>query len=654
MDAPPTYSRQPPDGHEFPDYQETQPIEKTAPTDFSDEFPASKRRWEVTSSRDYQSSCSVRDKIAIFSNQQLNSSSGVKACKSTEDVFNGIASAYCDNDLSNSKTMSKSVMSLDNLKSSLNDPPLLSSDCKSKDLFHTNKAVNPENPVTTRLHTRSQSLSDMSTISDRRNGSDRWSLLVEQRKRGLSKLKGLVIPEHAAETDVSARPVVDIPEIKTNSSTVIPLANGIKAPPRELKPQVSTPCFVEVPQWTPPPNVIPKYSPAFKRKSLQVYSSNGEKTRKSSTEGGKVDNPRIELLTEKPKNATDTSLSVNDAPKSLESITSPTRSDCSFEYNSSSPELKLTGAPRTTLQHGKDDIGRSEDESDNDSAVSSSQSSYISRSSPPASPNHLHFSSRTCNMLEADLADRQRRTGFQQESQVTSKYDSLNRRLLKPQSVEAINRKNILASAKCRSGRDLKAGSPLIQRKFDEDKHHGADENHPKPNDDNQCPAGDKKEVTVVDQPRVEERLNGITVPIANDVATPKSKLLSNETSSHQQAVIKKERVLPIEATNHLLDKKISSISALPRCLSANVRTASVNDLKKNFEKLAPPPVLKEPSKLPTAKRRISKETIDTRSPIKSPVATNEKIQPKEVTRSLPLCYIRIQLTSFHFRIRRC
>lgn len=46
--------------------------------------------------------------------------------------------------------------------------------------------------------------------------------------------------------------------------------------------------------------------------------------------------------------------------------------------------------------------------------------------------------------------------------------ESLSRRVLKPQSVEAINRKNILASARCRSGRDLN-GSPLIQRKFSND-----------------------------------------------------------------------------------------------------------------------------------------------------------------------------------------
>lgn len=50
----------------------------------------------------------------------------------------------------------------------------------------------------------------------------------------------------------------------------------------------------------------------------------------------------------------------------------------------------------------------------------------------------------------------------------TSQAESSSWRVLKPQSVEAINRKNILASAKCRSGQDLN-GSPLIQRKFSDD-----------------------------------------------------------------------------------------------------------------------------------------------------------------------------------------
>lgn len=43
-----------------------------------------------------------------------------------------------------------------------------------------------------------------------------------------------------------------------------------------------------------------------------------------------------------------------------------------------------------------------------------------------------------------------------------------NRRVLKAQSVDAINRKNVLFSARCRSGCDLRTGSPLMQRDEDE------------------------------------------------------------------------------------------------------------------------------------------------------------------------------------------
>jgi len=51
----------------------------------------------------------------------------------------------------------------------------------------------------------------------------------------------------------------------------------------------------------------------------------------------------------------------------------------------------------------------------------------------------------------------------------SSAANDCNRRVLKAQSVDAINRKNVLFSARCRSGRDLKVGSPLIRRKFSDD-----------------------------------------------------------------------------------------------------------------------------------------------------------------------------------------
>lgn len=540
MEAPPTCSRQPPDGHEFPDYQETAIAPK--PVKMDENKP--RKYWDTTSSylhKDYQSSRSVRDKIAIFS--QASSSPlvpQIKSYKSSEDVFNNVNNEMS---LDKSKSISKSVMSLDN--SSFGT------------ISASNKSL-PEPVDTTRLHKRSQSLVDMTTISEQRNG-DRWSQLMEQRRRGLSKLKGLVIPEPVAEDDGIKRPIVDIPEIKTNNTiNVAPIISTEPILPNKQPPTIPP---LNTPQWNPPSaNNIPKYSPAFKRKGLQIYSA-ASITRRPETNFVSektflVKNSK--LSTDEDECKYPTSLSLSDAPKSLESITSPTRSDCSFEYLSSSPEQQ--GRSRGQ----KNDVGRSEDESDNDSAVSSSQSSYISRSSPPASPNHLHFTTRTsCNMLEADSSDRQRRTGSQQELQAASKYDSLNRRLLKPQSVEAINRKNILASAKCRSGRDLKVGSPLIQRKFDEE------ENHKPANaslNNNHVPTKKPDDVPMVQA----------ATPIADNKITRKD--FNNKENP----------------------------STLPKILSRNVRTTSVTDLRKSFEQMGPVPAKISPTTTTTTNNNTS------------------------------------------------
>lgn len=550
MDAPPTCSRQPPDGHEFPDYQEASITTKSN----SMEESKTKKYWDATPSylrKDFQSSRSVRDKIAIFS-QSVSPPVALqmKSYKSSEDIFSNTNNESLDK---------KSVTSLD------------------KDCFNTIKIPDPIDSKETRLHKRSQSLVDMSTITEPRNG-DRWSFLIEQRKRGLSKLKGLVIPEPVAEDDGIKRPVIDIPEIKnSNIVNVIPIISN-----EPVIRNISTPIApsTATPQWNPPNvNSIPKYSPAFKRKGLQIYSAVSV-TRNNSinTDRRKYEPNIVSVKSAKPSFDDEecrypTNLSLSDAPKSLESITSPTRSDCSFEYLSSSPELKFNQQARLRCPK-KDEIGRSEDESDNDSAVSSSQSSYISRSSPPASPNHLHFPIKTsCNMLEADSSDRQGRTGFQQELQVAGKYDSLNRRLLKPQSVEAINRKNILASAKCRSGRDLKVGSPLIQRKFEEDENR-----------------------------RTLCQLNNLSAntSLSNHVPAPPSDINKLEDVSISKPSINtivattNFELLPLPAkqstTNkkHFVDKEQSL--QLPKIVPRNVKAASVTDLRKSFEQMGPVP----------------------------------------------------------------
>ncbi|XP_017779557.1 PREDICTED: uncharacterized protein LOC108564876 isoform X2 [Nicrophorus vespilloides] len=510
MEAPSINSRQPPDGHEFPDYQETPVIPKPI---MSGRIPNPIQSRSLNS-QEQQSTNKVRNMIAKFStslDEQLTSEPGA---------------------LESYKSLSKSVMNMNTIvPSSLTNANYTLNNKSSLDLSETlpEKQTSLATPKAPRLgHMRSQS---MINISEQKPKTDRWHLIAEQQRRSFSKLKGLIIPEH---TDVDENvATVDLPEIKSVVTHTLPLTKEKSSPTNAHVPKhsrnSSTPSLT-TPIWNSNnSNAIPKYSPAFKRKSLQIYGSKPEeskpKPQKQSITSQLDDESRLPVT-----------LSLNEAPKSLESITSPTRSDCSFEYMSSSPELKATKvvADPKPIAKPKEETGRSEDESDNDSAVSSSQSSYISRNSPPVSPNHLQsnfptpresdLSPRTCGKY--DLTGSELQTA-----------DSLNPRLLKPQSVEAINRKNILASAKCRSGRDLKVGSPLIQRKFDE-------------------------EVTKTEE--VGES------PMVVEEAPPA------EANGHKPKENKRPPTLDLS-------------KILPRSTLKNNKTASVTDLRKNFEKMAPP-----------------------------------------------------------------
>ena len=128
----------------------------------------------------------------------------------------------------------------------------------------------------------------------------------------------------------------------------------------------------------PAPPILSKYSPAFKRKSLAVYN-----TLTSNTNSDSNSNSDFNSSLKANQVINSTAGLVLDAPKSLESICSPTRSDYSFEYLSStgSPE-NLRSRPRIGQKKTRADY----DDSDNDSAVSSSQSSISRGFSPPMSP----------------------------------------------------------------------------------------------------------------------------------------------------------------------------------------------------------------------------------------------------------------------------
>ncbi|KAH1029779.1 hypothetical protein HUJ05_002953 [Dendroctonus ponderosae] len=352
MEIPPSDSRQPPDGHEFPDFVETS------------------------------------GKTAIFDNYSPKPKEYTASFRSTwsQPVI---------------KPLDRSISSSNY---DLRDKMIDSDEEKYEPVEKSNL-----------LHTRSQSLIDMSVFSKEKSSS-KWNTLMEQRKSRLSKLKGLVIPE-AAENDIT--PLLNIPEIKSITTSQIDLSLKVENNVNEIYKPIPPPAIspVVLPSWSSNSS-LPKYSPAFKRKSFQVYPVSNVKKSDSSDAESSYDEYYH-------KYNESTSSRITDDPKSLESISSPTRSDYSFDYTS----LKTMSIRDSHIHNSKDFP-----DSDNDSAVSSSQSSYNSRSSPPLSP---------------------------------TSEDKLNgqNRLLKPSSVEAINRKNILASAKCRSGKDIKIGSPVIQRK---------------------------------------------------------------------------------------------------------------------------------------------------------------------------------------------
>jgi hypothetical protein len=81
---------------------------------------------------------------------------------------------------------------------------------------------------TASLHTRSQSLIDVGRGG---GGEDvrRASLnaLIEQRRRGISKLRGLIIPEKLSEVVTPSHTICDLPEIRSKDS----ILSTSKAPP---------------------------------------------------------------------------------------------------------------------------------------------------------------------------------------------------------------------------------------------------------------------------------------------------------------------------------------------------------------------------------------------------------------------------------------
>nr|CAI5831507.1 unnamed protein product [Callosobruchus analis] len=446
---------------------------------------------------------------------------------------------------------------------------------------------------------------------------------------------------------------VSIPEIKSHTASVIQVPKETNCANNQQKVFTDNSDVVDPLKYsvlTPPwsaesPTNIPKYSPAFKRKSLQVYPKT-------------VNNDTFEFVPEYcdksspnpcPRKQSDEDIN---PPKSLESISSPTKSDCSFDYPC---------FPKKAGDKNGDSTQKSikEDESDNDSAVSSSQFSYNSRFSPPPSPT------KSCEDSFLKRSDDDESSG--------------PNRLLKPFSIEAINRKNILASAKCRSGKDFKIGSPVIKRKTEEAEAEcveGAmetpsDKSADEPNEPVELVETVENVETVeeieppVERTEKEEIKIAIETEKVIETEMPEEiKLVQNKVKEINQAEMKAPKV--VESTKMSSSRPISRSSLDLRSpsileddrksryskdlygsgniLNRNHKPINVKVLKANFENFgsSPPPMPQKVAnfKLPKVKKSVTAEisTIEqaiASSPQHSPeikkAKSVENIKPSEV-----------------------
>lgn len=363
-------------------------------------------------------------------------------------------------------------------------------------------------------HTRSASDDNGSNKSTHKSNLE---YLIEQRKKSMSKLRGLVIPELQG-------PIVDLPEIKVQDTlTKSFLTKSIQSHNsnnKDCKTKIVKPTPFNDSKWKTNllSNNIPKYSPAFKRKSLQVYTSSC--LSKESTPERKF----IEKIdvTNKVNNSHNndikplrSALDIKSGSERLLNPILPSKFSTALPHKLTSKDYKDILNDVRDYKNVEIKICTATDivDSDNDSAMSSTQSSYRSSASSPMhnldtiesdssrlSPRVSHYTSyslvktevpkkttvseksceeyvkrRICRSVSSDTnvslsssAGSAATSGSQAScsSLESSVADSDKRKVSKSYNIDTINRRNILASAKCRSGRDSKLKSPVVETKF--------------------------------------------------------------------------------------------------------------------------------------------------------------------------------------------
>lgn len=539
----PSCPRQPPDGVETP----SEVIEKIPepPTRLPPLHFIRPRYSYSSRTQDARSEASVKDKIAMFSNDHAASTDRLDKCGTlpTRNGYNtrkNISYLNYSEVSSLDRRLTKSQDNLDEMprycKKPLERPevsgglgntiPTSNYDLtktlnrslysENKPLFYGSTTTLPSSTETSLSHPvyHMRSTSDDTTSKSTSSHKSNLEYLIEQRKKSMSKLRGLVIPEIQG-------PLIGLPEIKvqdniTKSFLLKTSEKSVSNKTSSSKINSAKPVIINETKWkTILPNNLPKYSPAFKRKSLQVYTPTS--LSKESTPERNF-SERIDILNKinnksisnKPVRAT---LDYNDTPKHLTTSILPSKPYITHTSYSLKKDIKENLNYIRDYKNFEAKICTITDivDSDNDSAMSSTQSSYRSSASSPmhtleniesdSSRLSPRISNYTYSVVKSEMPakisteksyeDYMKRTVCRSMSSDTnvslsssagsaatsgsqascsslesSVADSDKRKVSKTYNVDTLNRRNILASAKCRSGRDNKLNSPVIEAKF--------------------------------------------------------------------------------------------------------------------------------------------------------------------------------------------
>ncbi|XP_058462288.1 uncharacterized protein LOC131437138 [Malaya genurostris] len=621
--------------------------------------------------KDEKSERSVRDKIAMFSNGSSAGGGGAGSENEGSTVLRKFSKDFTkssENLLSvgdgghprkgvdpieayaTLRKKAHSVENLDEVDSIPNDSefkPLDNGGYKTKFSLETSKPVmlgkafsvenlNPSNVVKAMsddskydgggLFGNAKILSRTTSFSGYSNGSSLASInhnveerrkssitnLLEQRKKSMSKLRGLVIPEKVPETEVLPdSKIIGLPIIKSKDSEKILSSHVLSRTPESTYTRKSTtlsaPSKSNGNQFTP--MVTPKPSVDIGGSYKSIFRNlNGSSLKPE---------PRIELDEE-----------VFRKPIALIPPAKPPRTSLVYP------------APKGLDQRSQ----TTEDESDDSDSVLSSRVS-----SPPVSP--VAPSPPEKYVLTRTLSSETNTSIASSNSTLTSSSGSqascssvgstpaidMSRRISKSSSSEmSMNRKNVLASAKCRSGRgDLKieeAANGKTKRYEDGDSTDGYEEEErrkskSKPrgsinNGKNSSNGFEEQELTHYKVVDTADSIVDKVIKVASYVEVV--------SDVEENASVETEVVIPMQKPIESIKEKISFNAAKSTSVDSGAANA-MSDLAKWVRHEAAKTIVNKESELPA--RNETKKYV--RPVSEQPPKPSEDIKPSPVKREL-------------------